>query len=132
MRNICYYIAIALFVSACGSDDDGMPVSDLSYLESGIEIVKQDGSPLDAFNCIDPLQNYAVRISVSPQGQGEITPTNVNYTVNGNTSSVTFLNPESKLINIEIVNGLNTVQLVVSGLSDTAKLNPLPEFEIVL
>ncbi|MGJ8666712.1 MAG: hypothetical protein ACSHW7_10120 [Patiriisocius sp.] len=129
MKYIFSIITITLLLS-CGSDDEA-PTSNLTYLEAGIQIVKQDGSPLDPSDCIDPTGSYAVRISVNPEGMGEITPTNVAYTVNGNTSSVTFTTPEDKIINIEIVPGLNTVQLVNSGITDTVRQIAPSEFEIV-
>lgn len=115
---------------SCGGDDDSSPTFNVSPVS--INIVLQDGTDINQLDCIDPSQNYAVKISVSANGEdGILEPTEVSYTVNGNTASTTFINQQPKIINISLIEGDNTVQLVDSGQSDTVRLIGTQDFEMV-
>lgn len=122
-------IACSLAIFGCKNDDDTL--STFMTTESNIEIVLQDGTEISESGCIDPSLNYAVKITVAQDGNGVLEPTIINYTVNGNTASTTFVNLEPKLIGLTLIEGQNTVQLQNSGISDSVFVFETPEFELV-
>lgn len=131
--NYLFTLIFALILISCKNDDDSSMSSSPSTLTaSDISIVFQDGSSINQGECIDPEDNYAVKITVLQDGDGAIEPTIINYTLNGNTSSTTFTNPEPKIINITLLVGENNVQLQDSGISDSIFVVSNQEFEIVL
>lgn len=128
MKRYFIFLLIGSFlITGCSKKDS----ADTFYEPLGIEFVLQDGTPILAGDCIDPDANYAIRIRVSTGGDTSVKTTVIQYTVNGNLSSVTFTNSQTKTINVPIVEGENIAQLVNSGFGSSIYLLATSEYEIV-
>ncbi|MFD1063285.1 hypothetical protein ACFQ1Q_08495 [Winogradskyella litorisediminis] len=123
-------IFVLFVVLGCSGDDDApeQPVINVTNLR----VLAQDGFNVGVGSCINPNENYLVEITISTQNSVQlIEPVVVSYTVNGNTSSVTFTEIGIKTIPVNFVTGENVVELVDSGDSVTLNVIAPTQFELI-
>lgn len=104
---------------------------EFEYLPSEIEFVYLDGSAIPLGECIDPLSNYAISLSVRTNGIGEFPVTKLLYSFNGALQSTTFLREETKLIPVVFRDGENVAQLFEEGFECRINFVTQGEFELV-
>ncbi|SHG51796.1 hypothetical protein [Winogradskyella jejuensis] len=129
-----YKTVAVLFIAAltfsCSGDDDNTEEAIIDV--TNLRILAQDGFSVGVSDCIDPNENYLVEITISTQNNIQLTePVVVNYTVNGNTSSVTFTQVGIKTIPVNFVTGENVVELVESGTSVSLTVVAPSEFVLL-
>ncbi|WP_299438652.1 hypothetical protein [uncultured Aquimarina sp.] len=130
--NIKTYISvIVLFIlfSNCSNDD---AVSITTIEPTSINFIKEDGSILTLFDCINPNETYAVEIRVKGEGAGEVQNTVIEYTINGLAYSMTFDRVETQSNQITLIEGENVAQLVNTVfLAKISYVKAPSEFELV-
>ncbi|MDH7444697.1 hypothetical protein [Aquimarina sp. 2201CG14-23] len=129
IKSYIFVIIICILFSNC-SNDETVPVT--TIVPKSIAFVKQDGTAISLFDCINPNENYAIMIRVDGEGEGEVRTTTVEYTINGIIYSMTFNKIESQLNQITLAEGENIAQLVDTGfIAKITYITAPAEFELV-
>ena len=120
---------ITFLMLNCSSDDtQGEAVVNVTNLR----VLLQNGISVDTSACLNPNDNYFVEITIAVENNVPLNePYIINYTVNGNTNSVTFTEAGIKTIPASFSTGANLVALVDSGQSLSFTITAPPEFVLV-
>ena len=96
-----------------------------------IGFVFANGSEIPNGGCLDFNKEYAVFIEVLVEGNGNIVPTEIEYTLNGVLYKMVFNEEGGKLNAINIKEGQNVVQIVGTDLESTIYFTAQGDFELV-
>jgi hypothetical protein len=128
MRIKTYSILIAFVVVflSCSKDEDFIIISPVD-----IRFVHEDGSDIGINECISPNEKYGVKITTNSLGNGKYKVIEINYTINGNVRSMTFLQEGSQIDPVTLIDGMNTVQIVESGYTSNLYYVEQDDFQLV-
>ncbi len=121
-------IILAVIFSNCSKDDG--PGSTI-LKPTSISIIKEDGTFISVFDCINPSEKYAVLIKVEGEGAGPVEKSVVAYTVNGELYTMTFNRLEDQQNQINLIEGENVVQIVETGFVAKVSYVAQDDFELV-
>ena len=125
-----FLIICSILFTNCSNDDDAPQTS--AIIGQSISFVNEDGTVISLFDCINPSENYYVRVKVAAEGPGDLVTSAVRYTFNGAVFSMTFKTLESQTNPVTLREGENIAQLENTGF--TARLSYIitsSEFELV-
>ncbi len=128
IRVCIYAIAILTMFSSCSKDDDP---SNTIIKATSISIIKEDGTFISVFDCVNPSEKYSVLIKVEGEGSGTVKESVVPYTINGELYSMTFDRLEDQQNQINLIEGENVVQLVETGFVAKVSYIAQDDFELV-
>lgn len=128
MKLKIYHFAIALFFvfSGCSKDEEFSTIRPID-----IAFVHADGTEIAVGECINPFENYAILIRTKSDGNGSVKASVIEYTVNGLSHSMTFMNEGTQINKITLGEGLNTAKIVGDSLVATLNYASQIEFELV-
>ncbi len=123
------YIVVTTFLilfSSCSKDDDKLQIASIE-----INFVYVDGTPISTGTCINPSSKYAISVQVISEGNGQMNPTQIEYTLNGVKHSTTFNSPGTKILPVVLINGPNIAQLSDNGATKSINYVTQGEFKLV-
>ncbi|QKX05465.1 hypothetical protein HN014_11245 [Aquimarina sp. TRL1] len=127
MKTVFWIIIVVLFCNC--SRDDAPETSVIKPIH--INFVKEDGTSVTTFDCINPNDKYFVSIVVEAEGSGTVEKTLVEYTVNGVLHSMVFTGIENQRNQIILKEGENVAQLVDTGIYAKVSYVAAEAFELV-
>lgn len=136
MKSKFIYLVVCSFFmlsTSCSSDDDGGGggSANASLKAISIQFVNVNGTPIIS-DCLDVNDNYAIQIETEMEGSGAIAATQIQYTLNGVLYSMTFNQIGMQRQPVELADGQNITQLVVTGVTDEIRFVIQGNFELVL
>lgn len=128
MKIKIYIIVFTAFLvfSGCSKEDKSIIIS-----PSSISFVHEDGTIIATDECINPDGKYAVKIETTSEGSGEYEVIRVDYTINGDLYTMTFLEEGVQINPVTLLDGENTAQIVESGFTSNINFVKQDEFQLV-
>jgi len=123
---------IAQLIASGSNDSLNVVLScNAKIIANKIGFVFANGSEIPNGGCLDFNKEYAVFIEVLVEGNGNIVPTEIEYTLNGVLYKMVFNEEGGKLNAINIKEGQNVVQIVGTDLESTIYFTAQGDFELV-
>jgi len=119
-------ITLVLVFSSCSKKEEFTIIS-----PANISFVHEDGSKIAIDECINPDGKYAVKIETTSKGSGKYKVVRVDYTINGDLYTMTFLKEGAQINPVTLIDGLNTVQIVESGFTSNINFVKQDDFQLV-
>jgi hypothetical protein len=119
-------IALVLVFISCTKQEELITI-----VPNKIAFVHENGTPILYNECINPNSKYAIAISTKGEGNGNFSPKNVAYSINGVPYSMSFARDGTQLFSVVLVDGINKAEITATSFNTTLNFNAHTEFEIV-